>query len=44
MIAVVGRDVGTVGIASGILCALQCTAMLLPIIPTERALKQEYGE
>ncbi len=43
MIIIVGRDIETVGTAGGILCMLQCLVMILPIIPTERALKRKFG-
>lgn len=44
MIAVVGRDIDTVGIVGGILCTLQCVVMLAPIIPTERKLKRKFDD
>jgi len=44
MTAVAGRNIEIVGTAGGILCSLQCVVMILPIIPTERALKQQFGD
>ena len=44
MLAVLGRKIGVVGTVGGILCVVQCVAMVAPIVPTERALKRKSGE
>ncbi len=44
MLAVWGRKIDVVGMVGGILCVLQCVAMVASIIPTERALKRRAGE
>ena len=44
MALLLGRDIGTVGIWGGILCAVQCVALILSIFPVEAALKKKFDE
>lgn len=44
MLFVLGKPVGLVAAAGGIICGLQLLVMLLSILPTERALKQTFDE
>ena len=41
-LAVIGRDIGTVGIVCGVVTCLQCVVMLGTIFPVERALKKNF--
>lgn len=43
MLPCLGGDVDFVGLYGGILCLVECVVMILPIIPTERALKKNFG-
>ena len=44
MALLLGRDIGTVGFWGGILCAVQCVALILSIFPVEAALKKKFDE
>lgn len=44
MLPVLGRGEGIVGLVGGILCFVQVLVMILPIYPTEQALKHRFGE
>ena len=43
MLPCMGKEDDTVGLWGGILCAAECVIMMLPIIPTEKALKKTFG-
>lgn len=43
MLLCLGKDSDTVGLWGGILSGVECIVMLLPIIPTEKALKRRFG-
>lgn len=43
MLPCLGRGEGAVGIWGGSLCLVECALMMLPIIPTEKALKRTFG-
>ena len=42
MLLCIGRGEDIVGLWGGILCAVECVFMILPIIPTERELKKRF--
>lgn len=42
MLPCIGGSVSVVGTWGSILCLVECIGMLLPIIPTERALKRRF--
>jgi uncharacterized membrane protein len=42
MLSVLGQDVGTVGTVGGILCAVQCIPLIVPVIFTEIALRKNF--
>ena len=42
MLMVVGQDKDCVGAVGGILSFIQCIEMIVPIVPTERALKRRF--
>ncbi len=42
MLVVVGQGIDCVGTVGGILASVQCVVMIVPIIPTERALKRRF--
>lgn len=42
MLLLLGRDVDTVSVWSGVICTVQCIVMLLPIGLTERALHRHF--
>lgn len=44
MLPVLGRGEGIVSLVGGILCLVQVLVMILPIYPTEQALKHRFGE
>ena len=44
MLFVLGKNVDTVGTVDSILCLLQTVVLILPIFPTERALKRTFDE
>ncbi len=44
MLPVLGKGEDMVGLVGGILCLVQVIVMILSIYPTERALKQQFGE
>ena len=44
MLLLLGRDIETVGIYGGALVMLQCVVLIVPIFPTERALKRTFDE
>lgn len=39
-----GRDLDQIGVASGVLCGVQTLALVLSVIPTQRALKKNFNE
>ena len=41
---VIGKDKDTVGFAGLIICFVQLVAMLLPVIPTELALRRRFDK
>lgn len=43
MLPCLGKSDGMVGLWGIIVCAVECVVMILPIIPTERALKKRFG-
>lgn len=43
MLPCMGKDTGTVSLWGGILCGVECVILMLPIIPTEKALKKTFG-
>lgn len=43
MLPCLGKDDGAVGLWGGILSGAECVFMILPIIPTEIALKRRFG-
>ncbi|MBR3860607.1 MAG: SdpI family protein [Oscillospiraceae bacterium] len=43
MLLCIGGDKDSVGVHFGIACGVQTLAMLLPILPTERALRRRFG-
>lgn len=43
MLPCLGKGDGTVGLWGGLVCILECVVMMLPIIPTERALRKRFG-
>lgn len=43
MLPCLGKDDNAVGLWGGILCGIECVILILPIIPTERALKRRFG-
>ena len=43
MLVVVGQGIDCVGTVGGILASVQCVVMIVPIIPTERALKRRFN-
>lgn len=42
MLPCLGKSDDMVGLWGGIVCMLECVFMILPILPTERALKQRF--
>ena len=44
MLLVLGKDENAVGIAGTVLCTIQLLPLLLPIIPTERALRKTFDK
>lgn len=44
MIFVAGKDVGVVGTHGGIICGLQLIFLIVPIFPTEVALRNNFDE
>lgn len=44
MLPVLGKDEDTVGLLGGALCMVQCVLMIIPVFPTERALKRKFDE
>lgn len=44
MLFVLGKPMGLVAAAGGIICGLQLLVLLLSILPTEKALKQTFDE
>jgi len=44
MLPCLGKDTDTVGFWGGIWCLVECVIMILPIIPTERALKRRFPD
>lgn len=43
MLPCMGKETGTVSLWGGILCGVETVVLILPIIPTERALKKTFG-
>ena len=43
MLPCLGKEDAFVGRWGGILCAVECVFLMLPIIPTEKALKKTFG-
>ena len=43
MMLCIGGDEDAVGMHFGLACGVQALAMLLPVIPTERALRRRFG-
>ncbi|MCL2014135.1 MAG: SdpI family protein [Oscillospiraceae bacterium] len=44
MLLVIEKEVGTVGIFGGVIALIQCVFLVVPIIPTERALRKKFDE
>ncbi len=44
MLPLLGGQVEEIGKGGGILCGVQVVLLLIPIIPTERALKKKFGD
>lgn len=44
MLPVLGKSAEIVGYVGGAVCLLECVGMIIPIIPTERALKKQFDE
>ncbi|MGL4737664.1 MAG: SdpI family protein [Cellulosilyticaceae bacterium] len=44
MLVVMGKSEDLVGAVGGILCVVQLIGLMLPIIPTERALRKNFDE
>ena len=42
MILLIGKGISTVGLLGGVLCMIQVVILILPIIPTERALRKNF--
>lgn len=42
MLPCLGRSEGMVGLWGGLVCIVECTLMIVTIIPTERALKKRF--
>lgn len=43
MFLCMGKDEAFVGVWGGVLCAVECVFLILPILPTEKALKRTFG-
>ena len=43
MLSCLGKDVDYVGLYGGVVCLVECVVMILPIVPTEQALKKQFG-
>jgi len=43
MFPCMGKESDAVGLWGGIVCGVECLWMILPVIPTEKALKKNFG-
>lgn len=43
-VPVYGKSENVIGTVGGVLCTIQCVALILSIFPTERALKRNFPE
>lgn len=44
MLLLLGKDIDTIGNRGGALVMLQCVVLIVPIFPTERALRRTFDE
>ena len=42
MLFVIGREIYVVGILGGVICGIQCVFLVVPIVPTEIALRKNF--